>query len=224
MVKNSILRKNAMAQLGGSIFAKTYLMVLVTYIIVSAIIGAAASVVVGSIIVSGPLMFGFYRIIVDLVKGKEEVEIGDVFKGFSENFAQSFLLHLMISIFTALWSLLFVVPGIVKSYSYSMAFFIMQDDPSKDWEECLDESKQMMKGHKWQLFCLDLSFVGWYILGTLCCCVGILFVYPYHETARANFYMALKAMNEPSFDDFTVNEDPALNEGAESDQGSAEQI
>lgn len=212
MVKNSIIRKNAMMQLGGNIFAKPYLMVLVAYLIVSAIIGAASSVVIGAIIVGGPLMFGFCRILVDLVKGKDEVDLGDIFKGFSENFAQSFLLYLMISVYTLLWTLLFLVPGIVKSYSYSMAFYIMQDDPAKDWKTCIDESRAMMKGHKWQLFCLDLSFVGWYILGTLCCCFGILFVYPYYQTARANFYMALKAMNEPSFDDFTAPDDFTVNE------------
>jgi uncharacterized membrane protein len=184
-------------------------MILLAYLVYSALISAAgaASLGIAAIIISGPLLFGFYRILVNMVKGKPEVDMGEIFCGFTENFVQSLLLSLMTGIFTFLWSLLFVFPGIVKSYSYSMAMFIMQDDPSKDWEECLDESKEMMKGHKWQLFCLDLSFIGWALLGFLCCCVGILFVYPYQFTARANFYMALKASLEPDFDDeFTANE------------------
>ena len=62
----------------------------------------------------------------------------------------------------------------------------------------------MMKGHRWQLFCLDLSFIGWMIVGVLCLGIGVFFVYPYIEVSRANFYMALKAMNEPR-SDFDTN-------------------
>ena len=116
-----------------------------------------------------------------------------MFIGFKECFTESFLLFLLTTIFTALWSLLFVVPGIIKAYSYSMAPYILQDDPSLGWEKSLEESKIAMRGNKWQLFCLDLSFIGWYLLGALAFGVGILFVIPYHYLARSNFYMALKA-------------------------------
>ena len=102
----------------------------------------------------------------------------------------------MQSIFIALWSLLLVVPGIVKAYSYSMSYYIQQEDKSKDWKACLDESRQMMDGYKGRLFCLDLSFIGWYIVGALCFGVGTLFVAPYHRMARANFFMALSAERE----------------------------
>ncbi len=199
MVPNSILRKNARDQLGNSLFSKTWLMVLVAYLAVSMILSGASSMTCGiaTIIIGGPMMFGFYRICVNVVKGKKNVDLEELFVGFKESFSNAFLVYLMTSLFTFLWSLLFVVPGIVKSYSYSMAQYILQDDPSKSWDQCINESKEMMKGHKWQLFCLDLSFIGWMMLGFLCCCVGILFVYPYLEVARANFYMALKAMNEP---------------------------
>ena len=141
-------------------------------------------------------MYGLYRICVSLVKGKNQIDLSDMFTGFTENFAQSLLVNLMSSIFVTLWSLLFVVPGIVKFYSYSMATYILQDDPNKDWDECINESKQMMKGHKWQAFCLDLSFIGWYLLGACAFGVGVLFVYPYHLTAKANFYLALLASRE----------------------------
>ncbi len=198
MVSNSILRKNAREQLGGNIFAKPWLMILVVYLLYTAIAGAASTFTGGiaSLIITGPLLFGVYRITVNLVKGKNEVDIGELFSGFNENFAQSLLVHLMMSLFTFLWSLLFIIPGIVKSYSYAMAPYILQDNPTKDWRECMDESKAMMSGNKWQLFCLDFSFVGWMLLGMLCCGIGVLFVYPYQLTAHANFYMALKAKNE----------------------------
>lgn len=202
MIENSILRKNAREQLGGNIFAKPWLMLLVVYIVCSAILGAASSITCGiaTIVVTGPLLFGLCRVCVNLVKGKQDIDIAELFVGFKENFTQSFLLCLLTSIFTFLWSLLFIIPGIVKSYAYAMAPYILQDDPTKDWKQCLDESQEMMKGNKWQLFCLDFSFIGWILLGALCCGVGVLFVYPYQLAARANFYMALKAMNEPAQD------------------------
>lgn len=199
MVPNSILRKNAREQLGNNIFSKTWLMVLVAYFAVMMIINIASSITCGiaAIIISGPMMFGFYRICVNVVKGKKNVDLEELFVGFKEGFLNAFLVYLMMSLFTLLWSLLCFIPGIVKSYSYAMAPYILQDDPTKDWNKCINESKEMMKGHRWQLFCLDLSFIGWEMLGFLCCCIGIVFVYPYIEVARANFYMALKAMNEP---------------------------
>ena len=158
----------------------------------------AASVVffVGSLIVVGPLGYGLARVMTDRVRSKERIELGDTFKGFTENFGGSLILGLLQSIFIALWSLLLVVPGIVKAYSYSMSYYIQQEDKSKDWKACLDESRQMMDGYKGRLFCLDLSFIGWYIVGALCFGVGTLFVAPYHRMARANFFMALSAERE----------------------------
>jgi uncharacterized membrane protein len=74
-----------------------------------------------------------------------------------------------------------------------MAMYIQQDNPEREARECLQESMIMMDGYKWQLFCLDLSFIGWYLLGSLCFGIGVFFVTPYHELARTNFYLALKA-------------------------------
>ncbi len=195
MVENSILRKNAREQLGNNIFDKTWLMLTLVYLIYSAVIGAAGGYTLGiaSFILYGPIVYGVNRICVNLVRGKREIALEEMLVGFKENFAQSLLVYLMTTLFTVLWSLLLIVPGIIKYYSYAMAPYILQDDPSKEWRQCIDESQEMMKGNKWQLFCLDFSFLGWMIVGFLCCCVGVLFVYPYQLTARANFYMALKA-------------------------------
>ena len=189
-------------------------MLLAIYLVYSAIIGAAGSLSLGiaTLIISGPLFYGLNRICVNLVRGKNKIEIEELFVGFKECFTESFLLAFLTGLFTFLWSLLFVIPGIVKSYSYAMAPYILQDDPSKGWKKALDESKEMMAGNKWQLFCLDFSFIGWYILGFLCCCVGVVFVAPYAMMARANFYMALKAMREPPVTEETESNG---NEGGE---------
>ena len=151
----------------------------------------------GSLILIGPLAYGVARITTQLVCGKNNIDISDLFKGFTEDLTNTLILGLLQALFTALWSLLFIVPGIVKAYSYSMASYIQQDQPNKDWKFCLNESISWMEGHKWQLFCLDLSFIGWYIVGALCLGIGTLFVEPYHQVARANFYEALKATKIP---------------------------
>ena len=192
MTQNSILRQKARESLGGNIFSKAWLMVLLAIFVYTLIVSAASYIAVGALIVAGPLVYGLFRICVKRARNQGDVNIGDLFCGFTECFTTSFVLGLLTGIFTFLWSLLFVIPGIVKMYAYSMAPYILQDDPSKSWKTCLDESQAMMKGYKWKLFCLDFSFIGWYFLGSLCFGVGTLFVYPYHYMARTHFYLDLK--------------------------------
>ena len=79
-----------------------------------------------------------------------------------------------------------------------MAYYIMNDHPEYTPKECLSESEKIMKGNKSKLFCLDLSFIGWYIVGALCLGVGVLWVYPYHYTARADFYNELIGYKSPT--------------------------
>lgn len=115
-------------------------------------------------------------------------QLGDMFRGFQDDFGGTFLIGLMTSLFTFLWSLLFVIPGIVKMYAYSMAYYIKLDHPDYGWKACIDESRQLMDGHKWEKFVLDLSFLGWIIVGSLCLGVGTLWVTPYMEATNAQFY------------------------------------
>ncbi len=100
-------------------------------------------------------------------------------------------------LYTFLWSLLFVIPGIIKGYSYWMMPYILAENPNISTDRAFDISMRTTQGEKWEMFVLDLSFIGWYILGGLACGVGILFVRPYHEAAKAELYGALrfKAVN-----------------------------
>mgnify|MGYP003305130217 CR=1 FL=1 len=198
MISNATLRQNARSQLGANIFGNTWIILGVVSFLYSAAIGALASTVVGVILLGGPLTYGLYRLLISTVNYKK-VDLNDVASGVTEAFANSIVLYFLQTLFTMLWSLLFVIPGIVKSYSYAMAMYIQQDDPSKEGRECIEESRLMMDGHKWQLFCLDCSFIGWYLLGALCLGVGIFFVLPYHQLARTNFYLALKAEKENDY-------------------------
>lgn len=198
MVDNNTIKANARAQLGGSIFANNWLMILVCYIIYSAVIGFASSITVGiaTIFIIGPLEFGMARICVKRACDNGSVDFADLLKGFTENFVPTMVHGLLKTLFISLWSLLFIIPGIVKSYSWAMSFYIQQDDPTKDWKTCLDESAAMMEGYKWQLFCIDFTMALWALLGSLACGIGMLFVYPYQYMSHANFYLALKASRE----------------------------
>ncbi|MBR2639610.1 MAG: DUF975 family protein [Oscillospiraceae bacterium] len=91
-----------------------------------------------------------------------------------------------------LWSLLFVIPGIIKSYEYSMVPYILAENPRISSERAFELSKQMTRGEKWKIFVLDLSFIGWRILGVLCCCVGEIFLQPYVEATYAELYQVMR--------------------------------
>ena len=91
-----------------------------------------------------------------------------------------------------LWFLLLIIPGIVKAYSYSMVPYILADNPWIGTRRAVELSNQMTKGEKWKMFVLDLSFIGWYLLGTLACFVGILFVLPYMYATHAELYLTLR--------------------------------
>lgn len=201
MTENSILRQQARENLGGKIFAANWLWMLLACVIISAANTLAVNITlfiggIGSIVIAGSVQYGIARLTTNLARGAEKPNLLDLTKGFTEGFGKIFLLGFMTGIFTMLWSLLFIIPGIVKSYSYAMAPYIMQDDPSKSWKQCIDESREMMNGHKAQLFWLDLSFIGWIIVGMLTFGIGMLFVNPYMHQARANFYLAVKEQAE----------------------------
>ena len=95
-----------------------------------------------------------------------KVHVADVFLGF-EHFLKALGLFFFMNLFICLWTLLFIVPGIIASIRYSQAFFILADDPSKGIRQCMDESKAMMKGNKSKYFLLSLSFIGWMLLAVI---------------------------------------------------------
>lgn len=97
---------------------------------------------------------------------RQEVRVSDIFLGF-ERFGKALGLMLFQTLFIVLWTLLFIVPGIIAAIRYSQAFFILADDPSKGIRQCMDESKMMMKGNKAKYFCLTISFIGWALLTVL---------------------------------------------------------
>ena len=99
-------------------------------------------------------------------------------------------------IFIFLWSLLLVIPGIIKTFSYAMTPYILEENPELSANEAIDRSRAMMKGHKFDLFWLCLSFIGWGILCILTLGIGLLWLVPYMQTSVAAFYEEVKAEYE----------------------------
>ena len=97
------------------------------------------------------------------------------------------------------WFLLLIIPGIIKSYAYRMVPYILSENPDMDARQAIESSEQMTRGHKMEIFILDLSFIGWFILGALLCGIGVLFVMPYYNTAQAVLYTKLKENLEPDY-------------------------
>ncbi len=143
------------------------------------------------------LMVGISFTFLDVVRKRENqsMEFKDAFRIFNGvDFIPIFLINILTYVFTLLWSLLLVIPGIVKRYSYSQSYFIYKDLAThKDVRTMgatsfISESKELMKGHKARLFWLDVSFIGWYILGCIPFGIGLLWVNPYVQTTKAAFY------------------------------------
>jgi uncharacterized membrane protein len=146
------------------------------------------------LLVAGPFALGFAGFFLKRLRG-EQIAVENIFDGF-KRFFPSFLLWFFTTLFTVLWSLLLVIPGIVKALGYSMAFYIMYDDPEIKPLEALKKSQIMMKGYKTQYFLLELSFIGWMILAALPFGIGFLWLYPYMNLSIANFYENLKRNQE----------------------------
>ena len=168
--------------------------IFVMFLIIFAISIACAFIpLVGGIatfIITPAFSLSFCIIYLRLTK-KEEIGVGDVFSGFNQT-GRALWLNILVSFFTFLWSLLLVIPGIIKQYSYSMAFYILADNPELTAREALAKSKEMMDGHKLDLFVLQLSFIGWYLLVGITFGIAAIYVTPYISATTANFYNSIK--------------------------------
>jgi uncharacterized membrane protein len=146
-------------------------------------------------IITGPFIMGIAMFYLALVQKQSAPRVARIFDGFNY-FGTGFVAFLLITIFTLLWTLLLIVPGIIAGLSYSMTYFILAEDPQTRALEAIRKSKAMMKGYRWKLFCLVLRFIGWWILGILSLGIGFLWICPYFSTSLANFYLDVKGTTE----------------------------
>ena len=139
-----------------------------------------------------PLTWGYQTLFLGAVRGGE-VTAKDMFEGYNkELFSRVLTTTLLYYVYVFLWSMLLLIPGCIKAYSYAMTPFILKDNPEMKNNAAIEESMRMMDGHKLELFLLDLSFIGWALLSLLTCGIGFLWLVPYMNMARVNFYEDLK--------------------------------
>lgn len=174
----------------GAIMSKGNYMYLTTPAVIS-FCGISGLSLLLTLFFCSPIRYSLSRVYLGLIEGKR-VKFSMFATGYTEAWGKSILLSFLTWIFTILWSFLFVIPGIIKAYSYRMAFFILADNPELSANEALQKSKEMMKGHKLDLFVLDLSFIWWFLLVAITFGVASIYVAPYIGATQANFYKSLK--------------------------------
>ena len=183
-------RKMSRDTLGNGIFTDKWMWALLALFVESLLLGLVSATGVGiivTIVIAGPLAYGTIAIFLRAARGEDErADLNHLFDGFKEKFGESFLTELLCTIFIFLWSLLLIIPGIIKSYSYAATMYIVREK-GLSGTDAITLSRKIMKGKKWKLFCLQLSFIGWYLLGLLCFGVGVLWVNAYQQMAVTHF-------------------------------------
>lgn len=139
---------------------------------------------------------GLYAAISSYVNGGS-IEFKDLFK-YSSDFVRCLLTRIIESVFVALWTLLLIVPGIIKAFAYSLVPLLLADSNYKDlgYMDILKKSEEMMNGHKMDYFMLCLSFIGWHILAIFTCGILEIWVMPYQYVAQVKFLSDVKAASE----------------------------
>lgn len=151
------------------------------YITIAAIVMAVVYFILGSIV-----EVGYARFNLDLVD-RLEPSFESLF-GYFSYWKTTAIARLIQGLYIFLWSLLFVIPGIIASYSYAMTGYILAERPDLTASEAIGLSKEMMSGNRWRLFCLNISFIGWDILCLFTLGIGSLWLNPYKQAATAAFY------------------------------------
>lgn len=149
-------------------------------------VGTAGAINLVAFILGGVVQIGYAQYLLKQ-QDREVNSIKDLFSQF-DRFGQGFLQAFLRGLYTALWALLFIIPGIVKSFGYAMTPFLMAEDPNLTAKEAIKLSQEKMMGHKGELFCLGLSFIGWDLLAVLTGGIGHIFLNPYVNAAYAAFY------------------------------------
>lgn len=142
-----------------------------------------------SCVIGGCIEVGYSSYHLKLYDG-DDASVKDLFSSFGR-FADCLALYWLKFLYVFLWSLLFIVPGIIAGYKYAMAAYILRDNPNMTASEAITASKEMMQGHKMELFLLELSFIGWILLGILTLGIGLYVLEPYMMAAKTAFYRKL---------------------------------
>ena len=174
-------------------FAAAFSAVLIGGIIIAVIVGLLG--VALSAFIFGPIEVGAKRFFNRSYEAR--CDMREISYAFKSNYLNIVKIMFFKGLFIFLWTLLFIVPGIVKRYEYSMVPYILSENPDMDMQKAFDESRRLTYGQKWQMFVLDLSFIGWGILSSLTFgLLGIFFVSPYTYLTKAGLYRRLRGYND----------------------------
>ena len=128
---------------------------------------------------------------------EESVDLENLFDGFrGGRYTRVFCALFLVNLFTFLWALLLIIPGIMKAFSYALTPYILLDEPELTARQAITRSCEIMEGRRWKLFCLYLSFIGWGILSLLTFGIGFLWLVPYMNASIAAFYEDARAEYE----------------------------
>ena len=186
------LKTAAKSQIKGKIgilFVITLIISLISGVAGAILSFIPAGSVISSVIITPAFVISVIRVYLNLVNGVQP-SVGDAFSGF-DDFWSAFKVTFLVGLFTFLWSLLFIIPGIIKSFSYSMSTYILAENKGKKALDCINESKAITNGHKMDLFVLGLSFIGWGFLCTITFGIAAIWVVPYMNATYANAYNSL---------------------------------
>lgn len=140
-----------------------------------------------------PLMWGYVTSFLSFIRGEEKLTLSKLIEPYKgTDWRRIVITYLLVFVYTFLWSLLLIVPGIIKALSYSMTPFVLKDNPELSGNAAIEKSMRMMDGHKMDLFLLVLSFIGWAILSMFTFGLGFILLIPYMMTSLAHFYEDLK--------------------------------
>lgn len=123
---------------------------------------------------------------------QESPAVSEVFSGFKTKYGRNIGIMLLLEVKLILWTLLFIIPGLIKSFEYAIVPYILADDAEISSKDAFKKAKAMMTGNKWRLFKLNFSFIGWVLLSVLTFGIGAFFLVPYMDAANAEFYVELK--------------------------------
>ena len=160
--------------------------------------------------IGASVQLGYNILLLKYYEPEQKPGIGDLFCRF-HIFWKAFGLRLVMGLFITLWTFLLIIPGIIASYSYAMAPYLMAENPDMGIMEAIRRSKEIMQGNKWRLFCLHFSFIGWAFLCLFTCGIGYLFLSPYQMLAEAAFYREITGKNVITYtqtDDFYYDNNP----------------
>lgn len=151
---------------------------------------------VGTLIVAGPLAYGFYAYLANQMTNHAD-DLNLLFVGFKDRFADTLVAGLITTIITCVGCIFLIVPGIIAALGLSMAYLILLDNPSISGVDACKASWMLMKGHKWEFFCLALSFIGWILLCCLTLGILTLYVTPYMYATYIAYYRRISAGFNP---------------------------